>query len=71
MPLPQSTTVLIVGAGPAGLAAALSLAHHTFHDLVIVDALVEAQKTSRAITIHAATVEVHSHLNCHIDSMAH
>jgi 2-polyprenyl-6-methoxyphenol hydroxylase-like FAD-dependent oxidoreductase len=58
MSLPESTTVIIVGAGPAGLTAALSLIHHGCHDLVIVDAVLEGQNTSRAITIHAATVEV-------------
>jgi len=71
MSLPQSTTVLIVGAGPTGLAAALSLAHYACRDFVIVDALVEGQNASRAITIHAATVEVCPHLNSHIDNMAH
>ncbi|KAG2066068.1 FAD/NAD(P)-binding domain-containing protein [Suillus decipiens] len=57
MSLPEITTVLIVGAGPAGLTAALSLVHHRCHDFVIVDAVVEGQNTSRAITIHSATVE--------------
>ncbi|KAG1776693.1 hypothetical protein EV702DRAFT_1108608 [Suillus placidus] len=57
MSLPENTTVLIVGAGPAGLTAALSLAHHRYHDFVIVDAVVEGQNASRAITIHSATVE--------------
>jgi hypothetical protein len=33
------TTALIVGAGPTGLATALSLLHHGFHDFIIVDAL--------------------------------
>ncbi|KAG1720147.1 hypothetical protein EDB19DRAFT_2044754 [Suillus lakei] len=57
MSLPENTTVLIVGAGPAGLTAALSLAHHKCHDFVIVDAVVEGQNASRAIVIHCATVE--------------
>jgi 2-polyprenyl-6-methoxyphenol hydroxylase-like FAD-dependent oxidoreductase len=57
MSLPEDATVLIVGAGPAGLTAALSLAHHRCHDFVIVDAVVEGQNTSRATTIHSATVE--------------
>lgn len=57
MSLPQNTTVLIVGAGPAGLTAALSLAHHRCHDFVIVDAVVQGQNASRAITIHSATIE--------------
>jgi len=57
MSLPENTTVLIVGAGPAGLTAALSLAHHGYHDFVIVDAVAIGQNSSRAITIHSATVE--------------
>ena len=36
MILPGRTTVLIVGAGPAGLAAALSLFYHGFHDFILV-----------------------------------
>jgi 2-polyprenyl-6-methoxyphenol hydroxylase-like FAD-dependent oxidoreductase len=58
MSLPENTTVLIVGAGPAGLTTALSLAYHRCHDFVIVDAVVEGHNLSRAITIHSATVEV-------------
>ncbi|KAG2065168.1 FAD/NAD(P)-binding domain-containing protein [Suillus decipiens] len=57
MSLPDNSTVLIVGAGPAGLTAALSLIHHGCRDLVIVDAIVEGQNVSRAISIHSATVE--------------
>ncbi|KAG2040013.1 hypothetical protein BDR03DRAFT_892998 [Suillus americanus] len=57
MSLPENTTVLIVGAGPAGLTAALALAHQRYHDFVIVDAVVQGQNASRAITIHSATVE--------------
>ncbi|KAG2098729.1 uncharacterized protein F5147DRAFT_713520 [Suillus discolor] len=57
MSLPENTTVLIVGAGPAGLTAALSLVHHRCHDFVIVDAVGEGLNASRAITIHSATVE--------------
>lgn len=48
--------VLIVGAGPAGLASAIGLARHGI-DFIIVDALPEAQNTSRAAVIHAATLE--------------
>jgi 2-polyprenyl-6-methoxyphenol hydroxylase-like FAD-dependent oxidoreductase len=65
MSLPEYSTVLIVGAGPSGLAAALSLIHHGCRDFVIVDAIVEGQNASRAITIHSATVEVRHHLGAH------
>jgi len=65
MSLPESTTVLIVGAGPAGLTAALSLIHHGCRDFIIVDAIAEGQNTSRAITMHAATIEVCCHLTFH------
>ncbi|KAG6333152.1 hypothetical protein ID866_5934 [Astraeus odoratus] len=58
MPLPQSTYVLIVGAGPTGLVAALSLVHYGFNDFVIVDALEKGENLSRAIVVHAATLEV-------------
>lgn len=51
-----STQVLIVGAGPAGLATAIGLAERGV-DFVIVDALAEAQNTSRAAVIHAATLD--------------
>ena len=58
MSLPDFTTVLIVGAGPTGLTAALSLLHCGLHDLVIVDAVQHGENTSRAFVIHAATLEV-------------
>ncbi|KAG6333153.1 hypothetical protein ID866_5935 [Astraeus odoratus] len=58
MSLPQSTCALIVGAGPTGLATALSLIHHGFNDFVIVDALEKGEDLSRAIVVHAATLEV-------------
>ena len=54
----QSTTVLIVGAGPTGLAAAISLVNSGFRDFVIVDRSVSRGVASRAISIHAATLEV-------------
>lgn len=51
-----STEVLVVGAGPAGLATAISLAQAGVK-FIIVDALPEAQNTSRAAVIHAATLQ--------------
>ncbi|KAI6046715.1 hypothetical protein EDC04DRAFT_1246845 [Pisolithus marmoratus] len=64
MELPQSTSVLIVGAGPTGLAAALSLIHHEFRDFVIVDAVVKENSSSRAIVVHAATLEALDTIGC-------
>ena len=60
--LPSSTTVLVVGAGPAGMACALSLWSSGVRDIVIVDAVEHGygDKSSRAIVIHAATLEVRS-----------
>lgn len=73
MSLPENTTVLIVGAGPAGLATALSLIHQDFRDFVIVDAVARGDNTSRALVIHAATLEVRAlqhlsdcYLNCEL-----
>jgi 2-polyprenyl-6-methoxyphenol hydroxylase-like FAD-dependent oxidoreductase len=51
-----TTDVLIVGAGPAGLAVAAGLAAQGV-DFLIIDALPQAQRTSRAAVIHAATLE--------------
>ncbi|KAH0826179.1 hypothetical protein J3R83DRAFT_5611 [Lanmaoa asiatica] len=64
MSLPDNTTVLIVGAGPAGLAAALSLLHHGFRDFVIVDAVQHGENTSRALVVHAATLEALDTIGC-------
>ncbi|KAF9240226.1 FAD/NAD(P)-binding domain-containing protein [Melanogaster broomeanus] len=63
-PLPDTTTVLIVGAGPTGLAAALSLLQHGFRDFVIVDAVLQGENTSRAIVVHAATLEALDTIGC-------
>ncbi|KAK1220109.1 hypothetical protein PQX77_017148 [Marasmius sp. AFHP31] len=64
-PLPQHSKILIIGAGPAGLATAVSLIKHGIepHDIVVVNRGVPAvENTSRAIVIHAATLEVSSHI---------
>ncbi|RJL19290.1 FAD-dependent monooxygenase [Paracoccus siganidrum] len=53
---PERTEVAIVGAGPAGLALAIGLARRGV-DFVILDALPEAQNTSRAAVIHAGTLK--------------
>jgi len=51
------TDVLIVGAGPTGLALALTL-RQAGVDCVVLDRLGEGQNTSRAAVIHAHTLEV-------------
>src|SRR6266849_1990028 len=58
--LPSSTTALVVGAGPAGMAAALSLWSSGVRDIVIVDAVEHGHgdKSSRAFAVHAATLDV-------------
>lgn len=55
--LPNSTDVLIVGAGPTGLALALSLARAGI-DFLIVDRLAKGLNTSRAAAVHAHTLDV-------------
>jgi len=62
--LPERTSVLIVGAGPAGIAAAASLFHHGCKDIVIVDAVERTPDTSRAMAIHAATLEALETIGC-------
>ena len=55
--LPEATSVVIVGAGPAGLTAAIVLAEAGV-DHVLVDRLGEGANTSRAAVVHARTLEV-------------
>ncbi|KAJ3819872.1 FAD/NAD(P)-binding domain-containing protein [Lentinula raphanica] len=57
--LPAETQVLVVGAGPSGLTAAISLICNGIKpsNLTIVDCLEKGGNTSRAIAIHAATLE--------------
>ncbi|MEP6622637.1 MAG: FAD-dependent monooxygenase [bacterium] len=55
--LPTSTDVLIVGAGPAGLALAAELRRLGIEAL-IVDKVAEGANTSRAAVVHARTLEV-------------
>ncbi|EJD41335.1 FAD/NAD(P)-binding domain-containing protein [Auricularia subglabra TFB-10046 SS5] len=61
--LPRDTDVLVVGAGPAGLASAISLATHGVR-VVIVDALAEGLKGARAAIVHAHTLEELDSLHC-------
>jgi len=58
MSLPDRTTVLVVGAGPTGLACAISLIKQGVPDIIVVDTLLQGDNTSRALVIHAATLEV-------------
>jgi 2-polyprenyl-6-methoxyphenol hydroxylase-like FAD-dependent oxidoreductase len=55
--LPDTTAVVIVGAGPAGLTAAITLADAGV-DFVLLDQLAEGANTSRAAVVHARTLEV-------------
>jgi 2-polyprenyl-6-methoxyphenol hydroxylase-like FAD-dependent oxidoreductase len=55
--LPDRAEVLVVGAGPVGLAVAASLAGHG-HEVVVVDQQAEGAHTSRAAVVHARTLEM-------------
>ena len=55
--LPGRTEVLVVGAGPVGLAVAASLAGHG-HDVTVVDRQATGANTSRAAVVHARTLEM-------------
>lgn len=57
-PLPSRTTILIVGAGPVGISLAIALSKQGVNDFIIVDKLEHTANTSRAFSIHAATMEV-------------
>jgi 2-polyprenyl-6-methoxyphenol hydroxylase-like FAD-dependent oxidoreductase len=54
---PTHTEVLVVGAGPVGMAAAASLSEQGIETLV-VDKQAEMANTSRAAVVHARTLEV-------------
>ncbi|MFI6362724.1 FAD-dependent oxidoreductase [Nocardia sp. NPDC050630] len=56
-PLPETTSVVIVGAGPAGLTTAITLADAGI-DFILMDRLAEGANTSRAAVVHARTLEV-------------
>ncbi|WP_430499086.1 FAD-dependent oxidoreductase [Micromonospora trifolii] len=55
--LPTSTDVLVVGAGPTGLATALTLARRGVQ-VTVLDRLAAPPTTSRAAVVHAYTLEV-------------
>ncbi|HEY3561232.1 MAG TPA: NAD(P)/FAD-dependent oxidoreductase [Kribbella sp.] len=54
---PRGAEVVVVGAGPVGLAVAVGLRLHG-HDVVVVDQQAEGTNTSRACVIHPRTLEV-------------
>ncbi|MEU8821696.1 NAD(P)/FAD-dependent oxidoreductase [Actinoplanes sp. NPDC048796] len=54
--LPATTDVLVVGAGPVGLATATALALNGI-DVTVVDRAASAAHTSRAAVVHARTLE--------------
>ena len=56
--LPRRTEILVAGGGPAGLAAAISLKKHGCTDITVVDSILEGRNSSRAMVMHAATIEV-------------
>jgi 2-polyprenyl-6-methoxyphenol hydroxylase-like FAD-dependent oxidoreductase len=55
--LPGRTEVLVVGAGPVGLAVAASLAGHGHH-VTVVERQAAGANTSRAAVVHARTLEM-------------
>ncbi len=55
--IPSETEILIVGAGPTGLALSAELRRRGFAPLT-VDKLAEGANTSRAVVVHARTLEV-------------
>ncbi len=55
--IPASASVVVVGAGPTGLTAAVMLADADI-DVVVLDGLAEGANTSRAVALHARTLEV-------------
>src|SRR4030095_11256825 len=55
--LPVRTEVLVVGAGPVGLAVAASLAGHGHH-VTVVDRQAAGANPARAAVVHARTLEM-------------
>lgn len=55
--IPRSADVVVVGAGPVGLAVAVGLRMRG-HSVVVVDKQSEGANTSRAAVIHARTLEM-------------
>ena len=55
-PINRTTDVLVVGAGPAGLSLAIDLARRGL-DVQIIDTLAESTSESRAVVVHARTLD--------------
>jgi 2-polyprenyl-6-methoxyphenol hydroxylase-like FAD-dependent oxidoreductase len=55
--IPERTEVLVVGAGPVGLAVAVSLAGHG-REVTVVDRQAAGANTSRASVVHPRTLEM-------------
>lgn len=55
--LPDTTDVLVIGAGPAGLTAAVSLAARG-RGVIVADSQPEGQNTSRASVVYPRTLEL-------------
>ena len=55
--LPDRTEVLVVGAGPVGLAVAASFVGHG-HEVTVVERQLAGANTSRAAVVHARTLEM-------------
>ena len=57
IPIPSETEILIVGAGPTGLTLSAELRRRGFEP-VTVDKIAAGANTSRAVVVHARTLEV-------------
>src|SRR4029453_2221750 len=62
MPTTIRTDVLIIGAGPTGLALACQLTRYNV-DFVIVEKNAGITKYSKALGVHARTLEIHEQID--------
>ncbi|KAF5366165.1 hypothetical protein D9758_005750 [Tetrapyrgos nigripes] len=65
-PPPTHAKILVVGAGPCGLTTAISLIKNgiPIQDITVVDGALHGQNTSRAMVLHAATMEALESIGC-------
>ncbi|WP_067699263.1 FAD-dependent monooxygenase [Nocardia jejuensis] len=68
--VPATASVVIVGAGPAGLTAGIALTD-AGADVVLLDRLAEGANTSRAAVVHARTLEVLEELGVSAEMREH